>query len=195
MLDLIAIIVIGWTVILGVFAGPFRMLMFAAALTGSFFVVTKTAYWIEPTLHSPLIAQAFRVWLLHLMDRVIPVMQVTPALSTGVHIYTPLFQYLRSLYVQIISFLYALGAGTALLIAFRSMHTIWPSRPQRYPLQQIGGALLGLCTGFYSVLCMVQWLMTYVFVVRNSTLLYFLHHSLLVHAWTVMQLHGIVERL
>ncbi len=195
MLDLIAIIVIGWCVLLGILVGPFRMLMIAAALTGSFFVVTKTAYWIEPPLHSPLIAQAFHQWLLHLMDKVIPVAQVTPAIATGIPIYTPLFQYLRSSYVQGIAYLYALGAGTALLIGFRSMHTLWPIGPQRAPLQQIGGALLGLCTGVYGVFSMTQWLLTYMFIARNSKGLYFLHHSLFVHAWTVLQLHGIVERL
>ncbi len=195
MLDLIAMIVIGWTVLLGVFAGPFRMLMITAALVGSFFVVTKTAYWIEPTLHSPLMAQAFRQWLLHLMDKVIPVMQVTPTLSSGIPVYSPLFQYLRSSYIQGIAYLYALGAGTALLIGFRSMHTLWPIAIKRSPLQQIGGAILGFCTGVYGVLSMMQWLLTYMFVARNNTALYFLHHSLLVHAWTVLQLHGIVERL
>lgn len=197
MIDLLAVLFIAWTILLGIAVGPLRMLMIAAAITGSFFVVTKTAYWIEPTIHSSLITQAFTTWLFHIMERVVPALQsqAIPSLAGGVPANTPYVSYFRSLYVQLIAFLYAAAAGAAVLIAFRSLHTLWPLSKKLSLLQKATGAALGVCTGLYGVFTMLQWLLTYVFITRNLALLSLIHHSLLAHAWTLLRLHGIFERL
>ncbi|MHB1629998.1 MAG: hypothetical protein ACYCVB_16800 [Bacilli bacterium] len=194
MIDLFIILIVSWLMLFGYVKGGTRTLIYVSVLVGFINVVMDVYPWLRLLGFDSTISADYLHWLNRVLQPLAPVTgtRAHPVLSALAPLTRTVDALLRVVYRRLAAIGYALCVLFGLLMAVRSLDTVWPHAMARRS-RAAPGLMVGLLAGVYlaafslHVLSVTAWL-THSGILRSE-----LFRSVLSHTWTRVLAHGIVD--
>ncbi|OPG16806.1 hypothetical protein [Ferroacidibacillus organovorans] len=188
-IDLLAVLVLAWIVLIGHGIGGFRTLLWLSVFVGTISAAEWAAPWIQLFRQD---STYQNVILNHLRNLLAPVRPVSVDKMRILTVFNQRNSIFLSLYRQSYAIMYAFSVAFGLFMAIRIFSNVWPDQLARKGQQRIGG-WLGMLAGFYVVLEMVRGIAILSYWSHASELNSILRASLLIHLWTLIYRNGILS--
>ncbi|MCI0183293.1 MAG: hypothetical protein OWR52_11055 [Acidibacillus sp.] len=193
-IDLTVFSLIAWSGLLGYIAGWRRLLIYVSVVGGSAYLLTVIIPWLQFVTSDAIIQTEYLHWLNRMLEPVVPVFRFHGVNKgvTNVFASAHIIPTLREWYRQLLLLGTVIVALLGLLIGVRAIDSIWSNELSKEQMTLLGG-VFGVVTGVYIAIVVFNNVSVLAFSHSQMDMNIWFYHSLFVHAWTHIRLHGIVS--
>ena len=194
MIDLLIILILSWLALFGYVLGGTRALIYLSAVVGASYVVTEVFPWLRLIGYDPTVHGDYLNWLNRILRPILPAAKsgVHVVLSASASLTASADTALHIAYLQVSAGAYALCVLFGLLMAGKSLDTAWSHSMAKHS-RAMPGVFIGLLAGAYLSALTLHVIGVSAWLTHSELLGSELYRSLLVHAWTHVLTHGIVD--
>ncbi len=198
MIDILLVVIVAWAALLGYAKGGLRTLVYASAAFGALYMIEWGSPWLHLVGYDLQTRRTFILWLARVLQSAVPVGRFPPGLDIMPVLAHTLGEHVRSgmrlIYEQTLIILYAGAVSFGLLMALRTMQTIWPDTVE-WSTRRWTGITAGAFTGLFVVAFIIHAIGIAAWTLKASSFRQALYQSVMVHAWTHAVVNGIFNEM